>query len=100
MIIFSQLTLNDDQNQRYLIHNQNAIVVGYRLQSVSYGQHSTIPESLLNFSLNELIGLEIHIGGGFIEHNYFVVLQHGPCQTNELLLTDTKHTGRYGHISL
>jgi hypothetical protein len=86
--------------ERYLIHDYDEIVISDSVQSVCYGDDCTFRKPLLDHFLDELIRLQINVGGGLVKNDYFVVLEHHSSQTHQLFLTHAEDTGGYGHICL
>ena len=69
-------------------HDQDAVCVDDCRQSVSDDDHRSLVvlQLLTQLGLNEVISLQVNVGGGFIQHENFRSEKHGPGQTQKLLL--------------
>ena len=74
-----------------LVHDQDPVGVDDCGQSVSNDQHRAILETLLQGLLDEVVGLQVHIGSGLIEHKDLCLSDDSSGETKKLLLTETEH---------
>jgi hypothetical protein len=69
-----------------LLHHDNIVVVGDRIESMGDRDDSCVLELLLDYRLDEVVGLHVHVGSGLIQHNELVSTEQSTCQAQELLL--------------
>jgi hypothetical protein len=60
------------------------------LKPVSDGNDGRVLELFPNEFLHQFVGLEVDVGGGFVQNEVLFVLEHGPSQAKQLLFAHTE----------
>lgn len=95
-----QLMRGADLHNLPLVHHDDLVVVGDRVQPVRDGDHSGLLEFGLDAGLDEVVRLHVHIGSGFVQDQELVLAQEGASQAEQLFLADREHLGNVRHIGL
>lgn len=77
-------------NFRALSHNQDTVGVDDCREPVGHDDQRAGTELLLKCLLNEVVSLEINVGGRFVEHKDLGFADNCPGETDQLLLADGK----------
>jgi hypothetical protein len=73
--------------QAPVLHHQNLVAVHDGVQPVRYGQHRAPAELPPDGTLDQLVGLRVHVGCSFVQNENLVHPDHRSGQAQELSLS-------------
>ena len=86
-LLGAQLLMGAPLHDAALVQHQDLVSVADGLQPVGDHQHRFLPGQCLYGSLELILILRVHIGGGLIENDYGGVLQQASGDGDALFLT-------------